>query len=171
LLGIDEETSEEYRVCVTDGYSGVKPGWCRVSMHYVMDDLEVDFLLDAVEFVARCGGEFLPLYDFDLFDGSWHKKDDATVLQCFSLESALKARGVDETPMPFDERKARYTSYLEEALELAFELQKQGPSRPHHLEGALGELQFFSLPECCIKAETRLKNRGLMSKIKSVFGE
>ncbi len=75
LLGIDEETSEEYRVCVTDGYSGVKPGWCRVSMHYVMDDLEVDFLLDAVEFVARHGGLFLPLYDFDLYDGSWNKKD------------------------------------------------------------------------------------------------
>lgn len=79
LLGIDEETSEEYRVCVTDGYSGVKPGWCRVSMHYVMDDLEVDFLLDAVEFVARYGELFLPLYDFDLFDGAWSKKVDATV--------------------------------------------------------------------------------------------
>ena len=150
LLGIDEETSEEYRVCVTGGFSGVKPGWCRVSMHYVMDDLEVDYLLDAVEFVARHGDLFLPLYDFDLFDGSWSKKDDATTLRRFSLESALKARGVDETPMPHAERRARYTAYLESAMQLAAELQKQNPAELHQLEGSLGELQFFTLPACCV---------------------
>ena len=150
LLGIDEETSEEYRVCVTGGFSGVKPGWCRVSMHYVMDDLEVDYMLDAVEFVARYGDLFLPLYDFDLFDGSWSKKDDATTLRRFSLESALKARGVDETPMPHAERRARYTAYLESAMQLAAELQKQNPAELHQLEGSLGDLQFFTLPACCV---------------------
>ncbi len=171
LLGIDEETSEEYRVCVTDGYSGVKPGWCRVSMHYVMDDLEADFLLDAVEFVARYGELFLPLYDFDLFDGGWSKKNDSTCLRRFSLESALKAGGVDETPMPYEERQARYSAYLREALELANELQKQNPSAQHLLEGTLGELQFFSLPECCVNQESRTKHRELMGKIKSMFRE
>ena len=169
LLGIDEKTSDEYRVCVTDGYSGVKPGWCRVSMHYVMDDLEVDFLLDAVEFVARHGELFLPLYDFDLFDGAWSKKDDSTCLSRFSLQSALKAGGIDETPMPFDERQAHYTAYLREALKLANELQKQNPSELHLLEGTLGELQFFTLPECCVNQETRVKHHELMGKIKSLF--
>jgi len=169
LLGIDEETSEEYRVCVTDGFSGVKPGWCRVSMHYVMDDLEVDFLLDAVEFVARYGELFLPLYDFDLFDGAWSKKVDATVLKRFSLESALKAREIDETPMPYAERQARYAAYLEEAGKLAAGLQQQGPSAQHLLEGTLGELQFFTLPECCVNQETRAKHRALMGKIKTLF--
>jgi len=169
LLGIDEETSEEYRVCVTDGYSGVKPGWCRVSMHYVMDDLEVDFLLDAVEFVARYGGLFLSLYDFNLYDGAWSKKDDSTTLQRFSLESALKAGRVDEAPMAIDERRTRYTSYLDEALQLARKFEKQGSSTPHQLEGTLGELQFFSLPECCLNAEAENKHKGLMDKIKAVF--
>jgi len=169
LLGIDEETSEEYRVCVTDGYSGVKPGWCRVSMHYVMDDLEVDFLLDAVEFVARYGELFLPLYDFDLFDGAWSKKVDATVLKRFSLESALKAREIDETPMPYAERQTRYSAYLAEAGDLAEELQQQDPSEQHLLEGTLGELQFFTLPECCVNQETRARHRALMGKIKTLF--
>jgi len=169
LLGIDEETSEEYRVCVTDGYSGVKPGWCRVSMHYVMDDLEVDFLLDAVEFVARYGELFLPLYDFDLFDGAWSKKVDATVLKRFSLESALNAREIDETPMPYEERRTRYAAYLREARELANGLQQQGPSAQHLLEGTLGELQFFTLPECCVNQETRARHQALMGKIKTLF--
>ena len=169
LLGIDEETSEEYRVCVTDGYSGVKPGWCRVSMHYVMDDLEVDFLLDSVEFVARYGGLFLSLYDFNLYDGAWSKKDGSVSLQKFSLESALKAGRVDETPMSFDERRNRYTAYLDEALQLARKLEKQEPAGSHQLEGKLGELQFFSLPNCCIDAKKAHKQTGFLNKIRSVF--
>jgi selenocysteine lyase/cysteine desulfurase len=150
LLNIDEETSQEYRVCVVEGYSGIKPGWCRVSMHYVMDDLEVDFLLDAVDFVAGHGRLFMPLYDFNLYDGSWNKKDDPTCLQRFSLESALGASMRREPPMPHDERRKRYSSYLKEASELAGELQKQQPSVAHHLEGKLAGLQFFALPQCCV---------------------
>ena len=171
LLGIDEETSEEYRVCVTDGYSGVKPGWCRVSMHYVMDDLEVDFLLDAVEFVARYGGLFLSLYDFDLYDGSWSKKDDQATLQKFSLESALNAGGVDETPMPIEERRVRYESYLDEALQHARKLQKKTRGAPHQLDGTLAELQFFSLPECCMNPDSKTNSKGLMGKIKAIFSD
>ena len=129
-------------------------------MHYVMDDLEVDFLLDAVDFVARHGELFLPLYDFDLFDGAWSKKVDATVLKKFSLESALKAREIDETPMPYAERQARYSAYLKEAKELASELRLQDPSEQHLLEGTLGELQFFTLPECCVNQETRKPGPG-----------
>jgi len=150
LLDINDETSEEYRSCVVEGYSGIKPGWCRISMHYVMDDLEVDFLLDAVDFVARFGGLFLRLYDFDLYDGSWSNKDGPADLQRFSLEAALEAGMGEQMPMPYEERKMRYTGYLEEALRLAQKLQKQDPSVEHALEGTLGELQFFALPECSI---------------------
>jgi selenocysteine lyase/cysteine desulfurase len=169
LLDIDEETSEEYRCCVVEGFSGIKPGWCRVSMHYVMDDLEVDFLLDAVDFVARYGGLFLRLYDFDLYDGSWSKKDDSTSLQRFSLEAALEAGMGEVTPMPYEERNKCYTSYLEEALKLAKKLQKQDPSVEHALEGALGELQFFALPECSINPDDKKAGSGLMAKLKSIF--
>ena len=153
LLGIGEQESEKYRACVAKGYSGIKPGWCRVSMHYVMDDLEVDYLLDAVDFVANNGRLFLRLYDFDLYDGSWRKKDDPNQLQQFSLEAALQAGRGEEAPMHCEERQRRYASYLEEAEKLASELQKQVPPAEHTLEGSLGELQFFSLPECCLKAD------------------
>jgi selenocysteine lyase/cysteine desulfurase len=169
LLDINEETSEEYRSCVVEGFSGIKPGWCRVSMHYVMDDLEVDFLLDAVDFVARYGGLFMRLYDFDLFDGSWSKKEDSTRLQRFSLEAALEAGMGEQTPMPYEERQQCYTSYLDEALKLAKKLQKQSPSVDHELEGKLGELQFFALPECSLQADGSKTRSGLMGKIKAIF--
>lgn len=140
-------------------------------MHYVMDDLEVEFLLDAVEFVARHGGLFLSLYDFNLYDGSWGKKDDSSSLQRFSLESALNSVNSDETPMPFEERQKRYSSYLDEALALARKLQKRGKSEAHKLEGTLSELQFFALPECCMNPETKKAPKGLIGKIKSIFRE
>ena len=166
LLGIDEETSEEYRSCVVEGFSGIKPGWCRISMHYVMDDLEVDFLLDSIDFVARYGGLFLRLYDFDLYDGSWSKTDDPTHLQRFSLESALEASMGEVTPMSPEKRQQCYTNYLDEALKLAGKLKKQDPSVEHTLEGTLGELQFFDLPECCINPEDKKGRKGFFSKVK-----
>jgi len=169
LLGIDEQTSEKYRNCVTDGYSGIKPGWCRISMHYVMDDLEVDFLLDAVDFVARCGRLFLHLYDFDLHDGSWNKKDAPTSLQRFSLESALEANMAEEMTMPYAVRQQHYSSYLAAALQLAAELQKEDPPKEHVLDGVLGELQFFALPEGCIEMPGNKDHMGLVGKLKSIF--
>ena len=170
LLDINEETSEEYRSCVVEGFSGIKPGWCRISMHYVMDDLEVDFLLDSIDFVARYGGLFLRLYDFDLYDGSWSKKDDPTRLQRFSLEAALEAGMGEQVPMPTAERNKRYTSYLKAASKLARKLQKQNPSVEHALSGKLGELQFFALPECSINPDAEKTQKGLMGKLKSIFG-
>lgn len=169
LLEIDEATSEEYRSCVVEGFSGIKPGWCRVSMHYVMDDLEVDFLLDAVDFVARYGGLFLRLYNFDLYDGSWNMKNDTTNLQRFSLAAALEAGMGEQAPTSFEKRQKCYTSYLEQALELALNLQKQRPSVEHTLDGKLGELQFFALPECCLQQGEKRAVRGLRGKLKSIF--
>ncbi len=73
------------------------------------------------------------------------------------------------TPMPYEERNKCYTSYLEEALKLAKKLQKQDPSVEHALEGALGELQFFALPECSINPDDKKAGSGLMGKLKSIF--
>lgn len=171
LLGIDQETSEEYRSCVTDGYAGIKPGWARVSMHYVMDDLEVDFLLNAVDFVAAHGSQFLRLYDFDLYDGSWSKKDDPTRLKRFSLEAALEANMERTPPMSFEERQNRYNRYLEEAREMARKLARQSPLVEHKLSSELAELQFFSLPECCMESAGKKPRKGVMGKLRSIFSD
>ncbi len=149
LLKIDEQTSEAYRKWIIDGYAGIKPGWCRISLHYVMDDLEVDYILDAVDFVARYGELFLQLYCFDLGDGSWSKRDSPCNLQKFSLQAALEAGMAERKPMPYETRQQCYTSYLEAAHELAVELQQKRPQKGCLLDGELGQLQFFCLPECC----------------------
>ncbi|KAA3627177.1 MAG: aminotransferase class V-fold PLP-dependent enzyme, partial [Proteobacteria bacterium] len=71
LLKIDDETAERYRDEITAGLEGIKPGWCRVGFHYAFDDAEVDYLIEAVSFVAQYGRRFLPLYRFDPISGAW----------------------------------------------------------------------------------------------------
>eukprot|EP01103_Thecamoeba_quadrilineata_P015083 TRINITY_DN4658_c0_g2_i1.p1 TRINITY_DN4658_c0_g2~~TRINITY_DN4658_c0_g2_i1.p1 ORF type:complete len:974 (+),score=172.47 TRINITY_DN4658_c0_g2_i1:1-2922(+) len=47
----------------------IRPGFVRVSLHYLMDSATVDYILDAVRFVADNGWKFLPLYNFNVATG------------------------------------------------------------------------------------------------------
>ncbi len=152
LLNIDYATSEKYRSWIGKGFSGVKPGWCRISLHYVMDDNEVEFIMEAVEFIARHGHLFLEQYQFDLHSGAWMHKCDCVCLEAFSLEAALQCGGPVNTALPVDERAIRYAGFMEEALNLAAELAGQETSKELMLQDGLDDLKFFALPESCVDA-------------------
>jgi selenocysteine lyase/cysteine desulfurase len=147
LLDIDFEKSERYRKWITKGFCGIKPGWCRVSLHYVMDEAEIDYILDAVEFVAEQGHHFLPLYHFDLHTGAWSHKADCVCLEPFSLDAALECAGYQSRALSPGARRHLYTAFLAEARELAQELAGQAAPREYQLDSELEELKFFSVPE------------------------
>jgi len=145
LLGIDAATSERYRHCILDGWQGIKPGWCRVGFHYTMDDAEADFLIDAVDFVARRGFDFLPDYTFDAHRAAWTHRAGEGGLESFSLAEALGCGCPQGLHLAEEERRVLYAQHLEEARRVADE----GVARPATLatlEGEAGELQFFELP-------------------------
>ncbi len=71
LLDIPQATSLRYRQAIQCGYQGVKPGWVRINLHYTFEDADVDFLADAIDFLARRGAEFLRAYAFDRATGEW----------------------------------------------------------------------------------------------------
>ncbi len=149
LLGIDNDTSEQYRKWIRRGYSGIKPGWCRVSLHYAMDDIEVEFITEAIEFVAERGHHFLTLYDFDMATGAWAHKKDEVILEPFSLEAALDCCVPIPTALDASERASRYAEYMLEAKHLAANL-AAGPDVPEmKLDEELEALRFFSVPEVC----------------------
>jgi len=153
LLDIDFEKSEQYRKWIGKGFSGIKPGWCRISLHYVMDDIEADFILDAVEFVAKQGYRFLPLYDFDLHSGAWLHKTECDGMQGFSLNAALECSGYQSRTLSKGERKVLYSAFLHEAATLANELSSQQAAEEHVLDVELESLKFFSVPQACISAD------------------
>lgn len=146
LLDIDFERSEQYRKWIGKGYSGIKPGWCRISLHYAMDNIEVDYILDAIDFVARHGHRFLTQYNFDMNSGAWVHKVDCVCLEGFSLDAALECGGYQSRALSEGERKHLYSAFLTEAERLAAELGEDfGPDVQEDLE-ELEELKFFTVP-------------------------
>ena len=134
------------------GYSGIKPGWCRISLHYAMDDIEVKYILDAIEFVAEQGYRFMPLYDFDINTGAWLHKADCVCLEGFSLDAALECRGYQSRALSEGERKTLYGAFLSEAQQLADGLATEQAPEEHEMSQELEELKFFSVPKISVNA-------------------
>ncbi len=147
LLDIDEAMSERYRHAVQGGYCGIKPGWCRVGLHWVMDDAEADYVIGAVNFIAEHGHRFLALYDFDLCTGTWHHRHASDSLPEFSLDAALESDEGEPAILSLPLRKQLYDHYMTEARRWVERLRLEPPAKRATLEGELEELQFFSLPK------------------------
>ena len=146
LLDIDEDTSEKYRAAVQQGHCGLKPGWCRVGLHWVMDDAEVNYIIEAVHFLAREGHHFLGLYDFDLDTGTWVHKFAAGTLPEFSLDAALTNNEGEPATLGLALREQLYRHYMTEATKLCSQLRNEVGAELTSLDGELGELQFFAMP-------------------------
>jgi len=147
LLEIDELTSEKYRSAVKQGHCGIKPGWCRVGLHWVMDDAESDYVIEAVRFLARHGHHFLSLYDFDLATGTWAHKRATGELRRFSLDDALANQEGEPAVLSLAVRQQLYRHYLSEAHRIAGQLRNEPEAKLVSLSGDLAELQFFAMPK------------------------
>ncbi len=76
LMGIEQKLSDYYRCMITNiGYTGIKPGWVRLNLHYILDEYEINYLIEAVQFVLEHGYKFLPLYTFDIKTGEWEHQE------------------------------------------------------------------------------------------------
>lgn len=143
LLGIDHQTSEKYRRFIAQGCEGIKPGWVRVNIHYTLSQEDVEYMLQAIEFIARAGYLFLQKYMFNMKTAEWkyigfieHRPD-------FSLDETFEQHTVAPHEIP-----GLRASYLREAENIAEELEKQ-PLPPYCKEdGMLEELKYFY---CCHK--------------------
>ncbi|HET9694399.1 MAG TPA: hypothetical protein VFP48_08435, partial [Steroidobacteraceae bacterium] len=145
LLGIDQPTSELYRDWVRKGFQGIKPGWCRVGFHYSMDDAEAEYVIAAVETIARHGHRFLPLYEFDAATGMWAHRSHTEQHEQFSIEAALACAGCEQLPLPSETRRQYYAHYLRVAEEWAAKLGEPADvgTAPPGVE--FGDLRFFNV--------------------------
>ncbi len=75
LSGMDDESVEAVLCEVARGREGAKLGWFRVNFNYFVSDATVDYVIAAVDLIARDGWKLLPLYRFDPFTGLWHHRD------------------------------------------------------------------------------------------------
>jgi selenocysteine lyase/cysteine desulfurase len=121
LLGIDRETSQNFRREILCGRDGLKPGWVRVNLHYTMTQEDLDFLLQAIRFLARSAHQFLRCYGFNMQTGEWLHLDFHEPVPDFSLNHHFRKTKIDPDRLPELRR-----SYLGQAEALAADLEREG---------------------------------------------
>jgi hypothetical protein len=138
LLHIDADTSGRLARTIRRGDAGLKPGWTRLTFHFLHTDEEVAFLVDAIRFVADRGVAFLPAYRFDVHTGAWSHRGTPVPEPPFGIEAALAARAtadagaagarptaIDATAAAPAASAALFASYLDEARRLADEHERR----------------------------------------------
>ncbi|EEE52892.1 hypothetical protein OsJ_35476 [Oryza sativa Japonica Group] len=129
LLDVNNELSVRIRSAILEGYSGLKPGWTRLSFAYYLSKEEFKFILSAIEFIAAYGHRFLPLYKFDWITGNWTFREQAIKYHVLREELSLAtsvqyaeniksriAKNLDKKPEP---NHMRFETYLENARKIA----------------------------------------------------
>jgi len=72
LMHINEQASNFYRNLISSaGYAGIKPGWVRLNLHYVLSEEELDYIIQALKFAVTYAHRFIPQYVFDMKTGDW----------------------------------------------------------------------------------------------------
>jgi len=150
LLGIDVVKSKDYERQIVEGCEGIKPGWTRVNFNYFLSETEFEFIIEAVDFVAREGWRFLPLYRFSPMTGLWDHIDwqhNASM----RLGDARYRHGRLEFPhahLEVDE--SAFADYLDRARRLAAELAAASPPTAAvpatRLSPEFERLRWFVLP-------------------------
>lgn len=72
LFGIDEDKSAEMIERIDAGDLSCKPGWLRLSLHPTMTNLELEFVLRAIEQTAAMAPQWSRDYQFDSSTAGWH---------------------------------------------------------------------------------------------------
>ena len=111
-----------------------------------MDDAEVDYILDAIEFVAENGSCLLDLYDFDVHSGNWTHKQDDVELPDLSIRAAVEQPSDAAPVLDAEERQHLYQSFLAQARRLADEAVRDDSIGEVELSGDVDKLRFFELP-------------------------
>ncbi len=152
LLAIDDERSRAFEHEIGLGCEGIKPGWVRVNFNYFISDTVRDYLIEAVDLLARFGHRMLPDYFFDAATGLWRHRGEVgeAPLRLTDVQFGDSAEGV-EYP---DRRRTAGEDVLAQQLERARRILDGLPDCPDQGPTGLPEqveaLRWFPLPKVCL---------------------
>jgi selenocysteine lyase/cysteine desulfurase len=157
LLDIDQERSHAFSHEISLGCEGIKPGWTRVNFNYFITDTVRDYLIDAVDLLARLGHRLLPFYRFDPRTGLWRHRDQDDDLRPvwglaevrFTADGALSYPGIRTTA-----GEEVLAAQLKQAHELLEALPDPPEDAPSTLPREFEALRWFPLPAQCLMSES-----------------
>jgi len=101
-------------------YSILKPGFCRLNLPYFFKRATIDFILDAVEFVAQHGWKFMPLYKMIPETGDFKYKTDMVDHHISSLKDMqLRQISKHDVGIKFKHHNYHTSHTYKELLEFA----------------------------------------------------
>jgi selenocysteine lyase/cysteine desulfurase len=146
LLGIDLSTSEEFAREIHRGCEGIKPGWVRVNFNYFISEHTFEYLLEAIDLVAREGWRLLPQYSFCPKSGQWRHRAGLP-------EPVMRLHDVDYTEgrMEFRSRHATEPAsalrkYIDDA-KAVFAACAEVPCERAAMSADFEHLRWFPLPD------------------------
>ena len=89
LLNVSRDVSEAITCKIDQGDLSEKPGWVRLSLHPTMTDEELEYILDAIEAVAKHAPEWSLDYKFDPHRGEFFHKDKPGRSMAFDFDHLL----------------------------------------------------------------------------------
>jgi selenocysteine lyase/cysteine desulfurase len=148
LLAIDTAHSHAYDHEAGRGCHGVKPGWVRVNFHYSISDAVRDYLVEAVELLARYARRLLPDYTFEPAMGVWRHREAAHSVRAPDLRQVA----VGAAPPPDDHRLGEdaLEGHLREARQLLAARSDAVDDGPTGLPAEFEALRWFPLPPECL---------------------
>lgn len=96
LLDLAESESLELCELVRKGMTIYRPGWTRISVNYFNSAEEIDYLLSAIEIIARHGWKLLPTYQACEHSGVWRHNDYEPKLRDLDLDQSVVPSRIDE---------------------------------------------------------------------------
>lgn len=71
LLGITDTLNQAFEQALLNRHEVLRPGYTRLSFPYWISQSEIDYIVDAILFVAEHGWKFLPVYRYNHMTGEW----------------------------------------------------------------------------------------------------
>ncbi|MBM9595979.1 aminotransferase class V-fold PLP-dependent enzyme [Rhodobacteraceae bacterium MCCB 386] len=137
LLEIDDAIAEAHERAVARGLSAFRPGWARLGVNYFFAEETVDYIADAVAFVARRGSDLLRMYHLDAAAGVW--RAGATDEAPRSLAELWSAPAEEPAPPGF-------AACLAQAERIADEAAVLDPPPATALDAEAESLRWFWMP-------------------------
>lgn len=140
LLGISQDKSRAYEQLVLQGENGLKPGWVRLGFNYFFDDETVDYIISAVDMIARDGWRLLPEYGFNPHTGVWRHKNASTA----GIPSLQDMAYGTIPPRPVPSPQQNLATQLLQADQI---LQHADACPCEHPATSKGDLRWFLTPQ------------------------
>ena len=111
LLHIDGDTSAAFQEAIGAGCEVVKPGWVRVNFNYFIDEIEFNYIVAAVDLIARKGWKLLEDYSYDTATAVWRHVEGTDVAPSRLTDAQL----FDDATAPLTAGPEELEGYLDEA--------------------------------------------------------